>query len=134
MRILAFGDSITLGMWDYEAGGWVNRIGRALGVTSRKNPEDDSTTIYNLGVSGNSSREILERFENEIMTKSNPELRFFLAENKIKYEAFLEWQDKIKELRNNIPHPKTDTIGSMFEQSVFQDKVTEQANRNLYRN
>src|SRR3989338_458943 len=76
----------------------------------------------------------LERFENEIMTKSNPELRFFLAENKIKYEAFLEWQDKIKELRNNIPHTKTDTIGSMFEQSVFQDKVTEQANRNLYRN
>src|SRR3989338_1720331 len=66
MRILAFGDSITLGMWDYEAGGWVNRIGRALGVTSRKNPEDDSTTIYNLGVSGNSSREILERFENEV--------------------------------------------------------------------
>lgn len=66
MRILAFGDSVTLGMWDYESGGWVNRIARALGATSRKNPEDDPTTIYNLGVSGNSSREILERFENEV--------------------------------------------------------------------
>ena len=50
-----------------------------------------------------------------------------LADQKIKYEAFIEWENKIKELQEKIPHTKTDTIGSMFEQSVFQDKVTERA-------
>lgn len=62
----------------------------------------------------------------ELETKPNAELREILAKQNIKYEAFLEWGDKIKELEKNIPHTKTDTISTMFEQSVFQDKVTEQ--------
>lgn len=57
----------------------------------------------------------------------NSQLRAMLADQKIKYEAFIEWENKIKELQEKIPHTKTDTIGSMFEQSVFQDKVTERA-------
>jgi len=60
--------------------------------------------------------------------KPNAELRAILAAENIKYEAFLEWQDKIKDLEESIPHSKTDTISKMFEQSVFQDKVSEKNN------
>jgi LysM repeat protein len=60
--------------------------------------------------------------------KPNAELRAILTAENIKYEAFLEWQDKIKDLEQGIPHSKTDTISKMFEQSVFQDKVSEKNN------
>jgi len=64
----------------------------------------------------------------ELEAKPNAELRAILAKENIKYEAFLEWQDKIKDLEEGIPHSKTDTISKMFEQSVFQDKVSEKNN------
>jgi len=70
----------------------------------------------------------------EYQAMPNAQLRSWLTDHSIKYEAYLEWQDKIKELQQNIPHTKTDTIGAMFEQSVFQDRVDEKMRSNLYRN
>lgn len=58
----------------------------------------------------------------------NSQLRAMLTDQKIKYEAFLEWEEKIKELQKNIPHNKADTIGKMFEQSVLMDKIAEKDN------
>ncbi len=61
INILVFGDSITYGAWDKEKGGWVNRLRLAL--------ENDNSnkyyTIFNLGISGDVTEGIKNRFDNE---------------------------------------------------------------------
>lgn len=57
---LIFGASITYGAWDKE-GGWVQRLRKCL-------EKDQEILIYNLGVSGDNTEDLLERFESE--TKS----------------------------------------------------------------
>src|SRR4030042_1024853 len=67
VRILVFGDSITYGAWDKE-GGWVNRLRKFM---DEKNLPELSKSgfyclVYNLGVSGNTTEDLLQRFESEI--------------------------------------------------------------------
>ncbi len=57
--ILIFGDSITLGAFDYECGGWTIRLKKYF-----KNHE-----IYNLGVSGDTTNDLLKRFKLEVKTR-----------------------------------------------------------------
>ena len=61
--ILIFGDSITYGAWD-KGGGWVSRLRKYL---DEKNLSDPNfyCLCYNLGISGNDSNDLLERFEFE---------------------------------------------------------------------
>jgi len=63
MRILIFGDSIAYGAWDKE-GGWVQRLRKFL---DEKNLTDSDfyCLVYNLGVSGNTINDLIERFEFE---------------------------------------------------------------------
>lgn len=62
-RILIFGDSIAYGAWDKE-GGWVQRLRKFL---DEKNLTDPNfyCLVYNLGIPGNTSEDLLERFESE---------------------------------------------------------------------
>ncbi len=65
-QILIFGDSIADGAYD-EHGGWVDRLKQHF---MEKNMQgnvlvDESNWVYNLGISGNTSRDLLERFDNE---------------------------------------------------------------------
>jgi len=66
-RILVFGDSITLGVWD-RAGGWVDRLRAHI---HDKNMADDDyfTLVYNLGISGDGVKEVLKRFESDTMVR-----------------------------------------------------------------
>ncbi len=57
-KVLVFGDSITWGAIDTEGGGWVERLRLYMW---RKGDVD----IYNLGVSGEKTPDLLERFEPE---------------------------------------------------------------------
>ena len=65
INIYVFGDSITYGAGDYELGGWVNRLRLIL--------ENDGSEIYynvfNLGISGEETRETSERFESELRVR-----------------------------------------------------------------
>ena len=64
-KILVFGDSITYGQRDLEMGGWVNRLKLALA-------HDDSITschVFNMGISGQNTTEVLERMERECAEK-----------------------------------------------------------------
>ncbi len=63
MRILIFGDSITYGTWDRK-GGWTARLRKFLDEKTL-NEEDFYCLIYNLGVSGDTTDDLLERFEFE---------------------------------------------------------------------
>ena len=62
-----FGDSVTLGVNDAPAGGWVARFaGKAEQEGLLKSPD----TFYNLGVRKNSSRMILDRWEEEYKVRT----------------------------------------------------------------
>lgn len=58
MNILIFGDSIVWGVGD-DKGGWAERL---------KNSETQNT-IYPLGIPGDSSQDLLERFESEAQAR-----------------------------------------------------------------
>jgi len=64
MRVLVFGASITQGFWDTE-GGWVQRLRNHYDSLQVKDFSQDQPTIFNLGVSGDSTEELLARFEHE---------------------------------------------------------------------
>ena len=62
-RILIFGNSITYGAWD-KKGGWVQKLRKFL---DRKNLIDSNSyyLVYNLGIFGNNTNDLIERFEFE---------------------------------------------------------------------
>ncbi|MBS3050522.1 MAG: hypothetical protein J4400_00020 [Candidatus Aenigmarchaeota archaeon] len=62
MHILIFGDSIAYGAWDGK-GGWVQRLRTYIENNSPKHEKD--TLVYNCGVSGDTTSNVLERFEKE---------------------------------------------------------------------
>ena len=63
--ILVFGDSITYGAWDVE-GGWVQRLRRFLDKKVIDSNYESYYLTYNLGISGDNSELLLERFKKEI--------------------------------------------------------------------
>ncbi len=69
MNIGVWGDSITHGSCDEEALGWVGRIRKAL-------PTDDYNHIYNFGICGDTSDDLVERFDVEL-TAIHPEKVIF---------------------------------------------------------
>lgn len=70
MRVLVFGCSITQGYWDTD-GGWVERLrshfDRLQVVDLQGN---DEPAIFNLGISGDNSRNILDRIEAETVART----------------------------------------------------------------
>lgn len=78
MRVLVFGDSITQGFWDVD-GGWVSRIRKHFDQQMIDGTDYDPPTIFNLGVSGDSSDDVLARFENETKVRAKEELAIVIA-------------------------------------------------------
>ena len=67
INILVFGDSITYGAWDKEKSGWVNRLRLAL----ENDNSNNCYTIFNLGISGDVTEGIKNRFDNECKIRFN---------------------------------------------------------------
>ena len=63
--ICVFGDSIVYGAFDFEYGGWAQRLRKHLEI-------EEYNKIYNLGISGNNSTDLLARIENECKAR-NPD-------------------------------------------------------------
>src|SRR3989338_3154354 len=59
-RISIFGDSITWGKDDSDRGGWVNRLRHYFEVEEKSDIE-----VYNVGVSGDTTDDLLKRFTTE---------------------------------------------------------------------
>ena len=68
MILCVFGDSIAHGYSDSQ-GGWVARINTHFGQESIKNPDLDYPTVYNLGVDGNTTEDLLLRIESETASR-----------------------------------------------------------------
>ena len=72
MRILFFGDSITQGFWGVE-GGWVERIRKHYDALWVENLQSGvQPEIFNLGISGDTTRSLLARIEPETKARRWP--------------------------------------------------------------
>lgn len=71
-HIIAFGASITYGAWDTE-GGWVARLRKYLDTKSLAPGQAEYFLTYNLGISGDNSLGLLERFEAELKPRLDDE-------------------------------------------------------------
>ena len=65
--ICIFGDSIAWGYNDSEKGGWINRL--KCYYQSKNLRADEDTDVYNLGVSGNNTNDLLKRFDVELVAR-----------------------------------------------------------------
>jgi len=76
-KILIFGDSISWGAFDYERGGWVERLKTKYLDTYGSG---GGIGVYNLSVSSNNTPGVLETIENDItkINKIEPEDYVFL--------------------------------------------------------
>ena len=70
--ILCFGDSITMGAWD-EEGGWVARLNKYAIKKMMDNNLSYYHQVYNLGISGDTTTELLKRFEKELSARTQRE-------------------------------------------------------------
>ncbi|MEK7134161.1 MAG: GDSL-type esterase/lipase family protein [Patescibacteria group bacterium] len=70
MVICIWGDSITWGAYDPEQGGWATRLRNHLGA------KDNNIYVYNLGISGDTTADLLERIGVEAKSRE-PNLIIF---------------------------------------------------------
>ncbi len=107
MKILIFGDSITYGACDRE-GGWVQRLRKFL---DEKNlTENDDFSLYNLGVGGDNTEDILKRFEPETKARIDEEEEtVFIFAIGINDSQFVHGKNRLRVLpekfKNNIQVP-----------------------------
>ena len=74
-NICIWGDSITYGAWDTE-GGWADRLRRFLHDRTISSKFSEYFWVYNLGIPGETSRDILARFDGEC-TPRKPQIIIF---------------------------------------------------------
>lgn len=129
INILIFGDSITYGAWDKEKGGWVNRLRLAL----ENDNSNNSYNVFNLGISGDVTEGIKNRFVNECKIRfakeDNTIIIFSIGINdtqniKDKYRVSLEtFKNNIIALINSAKK-YTDNILFIGLTKVDESKVT----------
>jgi lysophospholipase L1-like esterase len=73
--ILVFGDSIAYGAWDKE-GGWVERLKNSL---AEKRKSDSYYIIYNLSVSGETTEDLVQRFDFEAGQRADKDTAILFA-------------------------------------------------------
>ena len=67
-RILIFGDSVTYGAWDIE-GGWVDKLKCDFHKLTVNPSVSGKYQLFNLGIGGNTTRDLLNRIESEISAR-----------------------------------------------------------------
>ena len=94
--VCLFGDSVTWGSFDPEFGGWAGRL--------RGFFEVNGGFVYNCGVCGDSSRDVLKRFVVEASSRDPDVIVFsiglndtFLVDGKVNV-SLVEFEENLKEL------------------------------------
>ena len=78
MEIGIWGDSITYGKCDSEGLGWVGRVRKSFSI-------DDRTGVYNRGVCGDTTEDLLKRFAIEVESIHPNTILFAIGINDSKY-------------------------------------------------
>lgn len=68
MRILVFGDSTAQGYYDLEKGGWVNLL-FLHNINRRVRRKDIATEVFNVSVSGDTTRDVMNRLGHEVKAR-----------------------------------------------------------------
>lgn len=79
MNICIFGDSITWGGGDNQKGGWVERL-KIFYQSSR-----DDVHVYNLGICGEKTSDLLKRFEHEAVARKSDLILIAIGINDSQY-------------------------------------------------
>jgi lysophospholipase L1-like esterase len=79
--ICIFGDSITMGAWDLEKGGWGNRLRLFIDTEQRSGGIKDYFATYNLGVDGDTTDGLLKRFQAEAEFRNSSIIIFAIGSN-----------------------------------------------------
>lgn len=95
-NICVFGDSITWGANDSEQGGWVNRLRNYY--QSKGLRVDKDVDVYNLGVSGDNTEDLLKRFQVELEARLGEKITFVVFAIGINDSQFV-----ISKNENRIP-------------------------------
>jgi len=66
--IICFGDSITRGESDAVYGGWADRI-KTQATKQFLETGKDKISVFNMGISGETTNGLIQRFENEFVTR-----------------------------------------------------------------
>ena len=80
MTIGVWGDSIVYGSCDSEALGWAGRLRKVL-------PTDDYHNLYNFGICGETSEDVLRRFKIEANAIEPSDILFAVGINDSKYPS-----------------------------------------------
>jgi acyl-CoA thioesterase-1 len=107
MTIGIWGDSIVYGSCDSEALGWAGRLRKAL-------PTDDYNNLYNFGICGETSEDLLKRFDIEAEAIGPEHIVFAVGINDSKFpdssdENKVSLEDYEKNLNKLIASAKTHT-------------------------
>jgi len=78
MKIGIWGDSITYGIGDSEALGWVGRLRKSL-------EKSDDIRVYNFGVCGDTTDDVLKRFSVEVDSIKSDVIMFAIGINDTRY-------------------------------------------------
>lgn len=79
--ISIFGDSITMGAWDLEKGGWANRLRLFIDAEQFSGGTKDYFATYNLGVDGDTTAGLLQRFKVEAEFRNSSIIIFAIGSN-----------------------------------------------------
>jgi lysophospholipase L1-like esterase len=90
MNICIFGDSIIWGSYDIDKGGWAERLKTWL--------MKEDIEVYNLGISGNTTSDILKRFDTECIERMPEMLIFAIGINDSKNIQIERFEINLKEL------------------------------------
>jgi len=97
-RICVWGDSLTFGINDTEEGGWVNRL---RDYTNNEIEED--IIVYNLGILGDNTEKLLNRFEIECKVREPEVVIFAIGLNDSQYINTIEYpRVTLKNFTKNI--------------------------------
>jgi lysophospholipase L1-like esterase len=77
--ICIFGASSTQGFYDILCGGWADRL--KILLYKRNLKSKDYFTVFNLGVDGNTSRDLLNRFHLEVLARNPSIIIISLGDN-----------------------------------------------------
>jgi len=75
-HVCIFGCSIAYGSWDYECGGWTIRLRKFL--EQKPISKTERYLVYNLGISGNTTEDVLKRFEIECKSIHDGDFEFII--------------------------------------------------------
>lgn len=95
-NICIFGASTTWGAWDHEHGGWVNRL--RLFIDS----QGTDVFVYNLGVSGDNTFDLLDRFDIEAEARQPNLLIFSIGDNDTITHGNGEFYVQLSQYEQNI--------------------------------